>query len=256
MKKKLLFYPLVILLATFLGWACAHAWTYTTPLGIHITAPDEVISQYEQYWGFPWSNINWGRVDETFLTLKQIHGVQDGDPQGLQITIGPLSSDDGANVPGFAAQEPEAPVFVIGTYPPGGETITMSFDKDVLELEGSDACCGSALSWEINRWFLQLQNDPAPNYGGQPAQKEESGNKYTEDNGVGLSTRPWTYTTPLGIHITASNAAISQYEQNWGSPWSDINWGKVDEIFLALQQFHGVQDAYPQRLHIRIVPSS
>ena len=79
-----------------------------------------------------------------------------------------------------------APVFVIGAYPPGGETITMSFNKDGLELEGPDAYCGSALSWEMNRWFLQLQNNSCWSYDGQPSEQAECGPDYIEDTGLGL----------------------------------------------------------------------
>ena len=63
----------------------------------------------------------------------------------------------------------------------------------------------------------------------------------------------WTYHTPLGITVKASEKVIAQYEHHWTLRWIDINWIKVDDFFQALQMFHGtIYD--PRKLKIKVHP--
>ena len=63
----------------------------------------------------------------------------------------------------------------------------------------------------------------------------------------------FTYKTPLGITIYATPATVIQYEEYWELKWDDIEWGRIDEFFLRLQEAYG-SNANPKRLRIRIMP--
>ena len=63
----------------------------------------------------------------------------------------------------------------------------------------------------------------------------------------------FTHKTPLGITITAFPQAVTQYEQHWELKWDDIEWERIDQFFLGLQEAYGSNTA-PKRLRIRIMP--
>ena len=63
----------------------------------------------------------------------------------------------------------------------------------------------------------------------------------------------FTYKTPLGITVTVSPQTVTQYEQHWGLRWDDVEWGRIDEFFMRLQEAYG-SNANPKRLRIRIMP--
>ena len=63
----------------------------------------------------------------------------------------------------------------------------------------------------------------------------------------------FTYKTPLGITVTASPQTVIQYEQHWGLRWDNIEWNRIDDFFLKLQEAYG-SNANPKRLRIKIMP--
>ncbi len=50
--------------------------------------------------------------------------------------------------------------------------------------------------------------------------------------------KTWVHKTPLGITIKASQKTILQYEEYWGLAWDDIEWDRIDEIFVYLDDAH------------------
>jgi len=51
-----------------------------------------------------------------------------------------------------------------------------------------------------------------------------------------VKTKDWKGTTPMGIKLKANAEAIAQYEAKYG-PWANINWSRVDQGFVAYQNF-------------------
>jgi hypothetical protein len=70
------------------------------------------------------------------------------------------------------------------------------------------------------------------------------------------SAKTWVYRTPLGITIMASQKVILQYEEYWGLAWDDIDWDKIEEIFVYLDDAHvdagHGKSADPDRIKITI----
>ena len=65
------------------------------------------------------------------------------------------------------------------------------------------------------------------------------------------NTHAWTLKTHLGITVTASPITIKQYEKTWNSKWEDIDWEKIDQIYLQLQEaYHSHPN--PAKLKIQI----
>jgi hypothetical protein len=49
----------------------------------------------------------------------------------------------------------------------------------------------------------------------------------------------WKLRTPRGITVKATTKTIAQYETRWGGLfWTEIDWGRLDTIFTALNDAH------------------
>lgn len=120
----------------------AYGWDTRTPLGIRVKAPTKAIAQYEAHWSLSWDEINLEAIDDLFLALQGFHGTN-YDPRKLKIMIRPFRScgdDLGINGPCYEGWL-------------AGSSITIHLGDDPGQ--GESAWCRTALSHEMNHWFLR-----------------------------------------------------------------------------------------------------
>ena len=142
---------LILILSFFLI-----AWTYTTPLGIRVTATQRTIHQYEQFWG-SWSNIEWQRIDWIFSMLKAAYNSP-AEPNHLRIRIHPWSWKCLDEVPDSMEMIVLPYGCIDGLFYPETNLIVIHLGDDGAI--GPYAWYLTALDYEMGHYFLRSIGDP------------------------------------------------------------------------------------------------
>jgi hypothetical protein len=167
MIQTILAFILAIISFFVLGMSDVFAWTATnifTKNGIHVILSNKVARQYENYWKYPFHEIQWDDLDQFFSKLAEAYGLPDADSTKLKVKI--LSFDEEwvdnelpVNADGTIGRE-----MIYGRYGhidgiyPSNFTIVIHLGDDTGR--GNLSFCQTALDWELWHYFERLKGDP------------------------------------------------------------------------------------------------
>ena len=167
----IIFFVIVAVVIAGLIVNTCHAWdfqritrgfSYTTPMGVRISASDKAIELYENYWGLSWDDIDWDRLDDWLTEYRQYYGVNMPPPT---IRIMPMvqcveDGPDNYEIRPFrvccTAMFDAPRTIYIGLMPNNAGI------REGQTGQGGNAFCDTALDHELSHYFT-LRLDPMPN---------------------------------------------------------------------------------------------
>lgn len=171
----ILFFILVAVVLAGLIVNTCHAWTfpllitrgfsYTTPLGVRVSASDTTINLYESYWGLSWDDIDWDYLDDWLLAYRQHYGIEAPPPI---IKISPMLQciNDGEDNFEIRVQLTCCTAaFVPPSYIYIGLNPNNAGIREGQTGQGLNAFCDTALDHELSHYFLYRLRSPCGYYG-------------------------------------------------------------------------------------------
>jgi hypothetical protein len=191
-KSPFIIFIFILLLATN-----GAAWEYKTPLGIRIRASEATINQYNAHWqtfddvifpnrpqgkadyqndiGPKWETIDWNVIDDFYTLLQNKHEAWRADPEKLIISIRAVAyvcwGDHGDGYD-FASSYG----CIDGLYASNNRMIIHLGDDPGQKWKylTSRPFCDTALSHELNHYFLFYKGDPCWYFEGKCVEHHKS----------------------------------------------------------------------------------